>query len=152
MPSCIRFGHRTSKRRPDNDAPKRGVETMEIYTTTPSGWTLWRIALLSFDIAMTSNLISPKLVTEILGMDIHTWSIKEGAPVENWQGQTLSTQGYVDIVWGLQRTRPVRCTRFAVTAIYDPPFDAVLGREAMEDEGLTRRSDINSAPFCSSSR
>ena len=89
-----------------------------------------------FDNSLETNLISPKLVTEILNMAIQPLD-KEGQPYCNhFDGKDWDIQGYVDLVWCFQNSRKVYETRFAVTANNDPPIDTVLGRTSGLEYGL----------------
>lgn len=86
------------------------------------------------------NLVSNKLVRDVLGMHIHQSSEKDSALVL-FRGQTVETKGFIDVDWGVEksRSRSVYQTRFLVTSEVDPPFDFVLGRKFAIAYGLSDR-------------
>jgi len=97
-----------------------------------------RSAILSCDTATDSNVISHRLVTKVLGEQYHPID-KEGAlPVQTeLYGEQID--GYVDLDWCWERnTGKWHNTRFLVTTMYNPPYDAVLGRKDAEYYGLIR--------------
>jgi hypothetical protein len=97
---------------------------------------IWRIAKLSLDTTAGTNLISQRLVTEVLGLTINP--LECNTCVERQSGE-IDAQGYVDLVWSFERSRKIfEPTRFVVTSTYDPPFDAVLGRRDSIKHGLVR--------------
>ena len=99
---------------------------------------IWRIAKLSFDTTAETNLISQRLVTEVLGLTINPLEKECNTCVERQSGE-VDAQGYVDLVWSFERSRKIfEPTRFVVTSTYDPPFDAVLGRSDSIKHGLVR--------------
>ncbi|OCL04672.1 hypothetical protein AOQ84DRAFT_356315 [Glonium stellatum] len=110
-------------------SPTQQFATIEIYAGVRFETSIWRIAILSFDMTTDTNLISPKLAVGVLGLTINPLDEKHESTVESFEGRDIDTQGYVDLVWCFQNS-PDKCnTRFAVTSSYDPPFDAVLGRK-----------------------
>ncbi|KAJ9665653.1 hypothetical protein H2201_004137 [Coniosporium apollinis] len=141
MWSCFPPIHiRSNKKSPQKQKwTQHHAVAIEVYTGMILGAASWRIAILSFDPTTDSNLISPKLVTEVLGMTIHPLDGKEGElPYEQFKGQEMNTQGYIDLAWCFQRSRTVYNTRFVVTTTYNPPFDAVLGRKSAVEIGLAK--------------
>lgn len=85
------------------------------------------------------NLISPRLVVEVLSMPIQ--EVQDDTTLE-LEGNVLHVQGFVDLEWstagrrGAKRTRPTHTTRFKVTVLYDPPFDIIVGRRVAFECGL----------------
>lgn len=89
-----------------------------------------------------TNLISQKLVTEVLGVDVQaspnliTLEYNEG---------TLETIGHVDLEWSprhqsrRRESQNVYSTRFHVTALYDPPFDMLVGRRVVVECGMVQQ-------------
>ena len=82
-----------------------------------------------------ANLISPKLVSEILHLEIQTSENEQDRPLI-YQGKQLETRGYVDLEWSFKKSRSTRQTRFVVVSTNDPPFDVLLGRKAAIECGL----------------
>jgi len=111
------------------------TSTIEFYTGQRDARDVWRIARLSFDFDTDVNLISPRLVTEVLGLVITPLEHKD----EYGKGQNKRFQGYVDLTWCFYTSRKI-CgpMRWMVTTAYDPPFDAVLGRKDYKKAGITR--------------
>ena len=74
-------------------------------------------------------------------MEIHPIDKGNESAIECFNGQEVSTQGYVELVWRFQQSRDNFYTRFIVTTTYDPPFDAVLGRKSSgRNERWTKHS------------
>ena len=123
----------------EEQSASRKTATIEIYTKKHTATPRWRFAKLSYDKTTESNLISPKLVTEVLGRAITPSDMEYGKFVGRFNGQDMETQGYVDLVWCFQNQRNIyEHTRFVVTSTYDPPFDAVLGRRDSIKYGIVR--------------
>ena len=97
-----------------------------------------RSAILSCDIASDSNVISHRLVTKVLGEQYHPIDRERSLPVQtDIYGEHID--GYVDLDWCWERnTNRWHNTRFLVTTMYDPPYDAVLGRKDAEYYGMIR--------------
>jgi len=113
--------------------------TIEIYAGMHHSVAIWRIAKLSFDATADTNLISPRLVTEVLGLTISPLEKGCNAYAELRSEEEADAQGYVDLVWSFETSRKIfEPTRFVVTSTYDPPFDAVLGRGDSIKHGLVR--------------
>lgn len=94
---------------------------------------------MSFDTAADTNLISPRLVTEVLGLTISPLEKGCNTYSEQRSEEEVDAQGYVDLVWSFETSRKIfEPTRFVVTSTYDPPFDAVLGWRDSVKHGLVR--------------
>ncbi|KAL1643914.1 hypothetical protein SLS58_004589 [Diplodia intermedia] len=110
-------------------------------STRPSGAVIKKLAVMSYAVNDNEdiNMISPKLVTEVLSMDIQ--EAQDDTTLE-FERDVLHVQGFVDLEWsipgrrGLKRKQPARTTRFKVTTLYDPPFDIIVGREVASECGL----------------
>lgn len=87
---------------------------------------------------LDANIISKKLVTEVLELEIRGFREKSTIEIQ-FQGQPMNTDGFVELQWGLEnsRSRSVYRTTFLVTAVEDPPFDVVLGRRYAITYGLS---------------
>lgn len=95
----------------------------------------WRAAILSIDSNSDSNVISQKLVTNVLCEPIHP--IDKEATKPNEGGHEQQPQGYVDLDWCLrENSKRIHRTRFLISSTYDPPFDAVLGKNDASEYGL----------------
>jgi len=102
---------------------------------------IWRIARLSFDIGTDINWISRKLVTEDLGLEINYCHSKELQGYNyKYNGEDLEGQGYVNLVWCFNTSsrKMFGPTQYMVTSVYDPPFDAVLGRRDLEGARIAK--------------
>ncbi|KAF2638241.1 hypothetical protein P280DRAFT_431405 [Massarina eburnea CBS 473.64] len=97
--------------------------TIEIRSIAPPDNTeTWSAAILSSNPKTRQNVVSQRLVTEVLGQPFHTLD-KEGET--NYEQDGI---GYVDLVWCRGNGRNINTTRFFVSSIYDPPYDLVLGK------------------------
>jgi len=131
--SCIPRVKTRSRRKSTGKLPT----TIQIYAGQHNSKEPWRIARLSFyfDFDTEVNMISAKLVTEELGLVINPLDSKE----EHDDGQDKRFQGYVDLAWCFYTSRKMfGPMRWMVTAAYDPPFDAVLGRKDYKKAGITQ--------------
>lgn len=97
----------------------------------------WRPAILSYDLSTEHSVISQKLVTQRLGVDIQKLD-KEAATYEQGRTDIEGVDGYVDLKWRSEENsdQQPRDTRFFVTSCFSPPYDAVLGRKDAEHLGL----------------
>ncbi|KAH7379488.1 hypothetical protein BKA66DRAFT_466053 [Pyrenochaeta sp. MPI-SDFR-AT-0127] len=96
----------------------------------------WRLAILSCNPNSESNMISQKLVTNILSARIQALD-KEATTYEQDQMKTDEVDGYVDLVWCFEKSsKRMHNTRFLVTSCYSPPYDAVLGKKDAEHVGM----------------
>jgi len=92
---------------------------------------------MSYNLATDANLVSPRLVSEVLRLTIHLFDKESRRDTEQYNGQDVEVQGYVDLVWCFHSSRKIfEPTRFLVTAAYDPPFDVVLGRKDCRRAGI----------------
>lgn len=108
-----------------------------IYLSSPVGSKISKMAILwytgSYDDA---NLISPKLVREVLCTEVQKPK-EEGRDTRvQFNGRMIEAQGFVDLEWGFERSKATRETRFIVVSLYDPPFDVLLGRKTAVECGL----------------
>ncbi|KAK8172004.1 hypothetical protein BKA80DRAFT_251483 [Phyllosticta citrichinensis] len=71
------------------------------------------------------------VVVEVLGLEIQEYESDI-----DFYGRKIRTKGYVDLDWGLIKSRPTFRTRFLVVQQGNPRFDIVLGRRAALDYGL----------------
>jgi hypothetical protein len=46
--------------------------------------------------------------------------------------------GYVDLEWCFENRKATNKSRFFVTSVHDPPYDAVLGRPDAERYGILK--------------
>lgn len=113
------------------------METIRIYISNQTGERISKLSVLWYSGDHDStNLVSPKLVLEVLRLEVQI-DEKEGASRKiPFQATLLETRGYVDLEWGFRKSRKTQKTRFAVTSQYDPPFDVLLGRETAIESGL----------------
>lgn len=113
------------------------VETICIYIFNHAGKKIPKLAVLWYPGGNDdANLISPKLVREVLHLDIQTDEKTRSGRKIPFQGRMLDTQGHVDLEWGFERSSKRRTTRFVVISQYDPPFDVLLGRKTAIECGL----------------
>lgn len=133
---CPNFKTRHSSKRRRTATPQPA--TIEICSSPQSTTARWRVSKLSFDASENADLVSQRLVTQILALNIHPFDKETsfGLPISTYNGQRIETEGYVDLVWCLQNTRQIHNTRFLVTKAFDPPFDAVLGRRSTMETRL----------------
>lgn len=82
------------------------------------------------------NLISPRFVVEVLGMDVRPIDAQYASSADMFDGEKVSIRGYVDLVWRLHHTTAIFATQFSVTTADDPPFDAMLGHRSTVESGL----------------
>lgn len=83
------------------------------------------------------NVVSARLVHEVLRLDIQQTDDDAALAMG---GNILEVRGHVDLQWSLyspdRSSQPTHHTRFKVTAVYDPPFDIVVGRSLAVECGL----------------
>lgn len=81
-------------------------------------------------------MISQKLVTNTLGASIQPIDSQGILQGHNWRG-TEDVNGFVDLTWRFEmKNGGTNNTRFFVTSDYDPPFDAVLGKNDAQHVGI----------------
>ncbi|KAF2475392.1 uncharacterized protein BDR25DRAFT_301083 [Lindgomyces ingoldianus] len=130
----------TAKRKVRRPNPR----TIEIHTDSSrhsSG--IWRVAELSFDIASETNVISQRLVKNVLEKPITQLEKEDREWAIAQNDCESSVGGFVDLVWCFERS-PRRLhgpTRFLVSETYDPPYDAVLGRRDTVECGIAKGKD-----------
>ena len=75
-------------------------------------------------------MISQKLVKGVLDKPICPLEKEQQEWIQRQNGHETPCAGYVDLIWCYEQTprRVYGPTRFIVSSVYDPPFDAVLGR------------------------
>ena len=99
---------------------------------------VWRAAILSADPNLDRNVISQRLVTKVLGEPIHPINKETTDPIEAEHEESM--KGYVDLDWCLEKdNKSIHRTRFLVTSIYNPPYDAVLGKEDARLHGMIKQ-------------
>ena len=111
--------------------------TVEIRSTATDGAEVWRVAELSSNPKCEDNVISQKLVTNVLGEPIHPLDKERVAPTRTTKHRP-QVEGYVEVAWCLENA-PRRIhgpMRFLVSSTYDPPYDAVLGRRDSVHYGI----------------
>ncbi|KAK8167589.1 hypothetical protein BC567DRAFT_231693 [Phyllosticta citribraziliensis] len=122
----------SSSRHERNINLKSEQQTVWIFLTLESGrrtstvLTLWCPPL-----DLDASLISMPVVVELLGLEIQEYESDI-----DFYGRKIRTKGYVDLDWGLIKSRPTFRTRFLVVQQGNPRFDIVLGRRAALDYGL----------------
>ncbi|KAH7081863.1 hypothetical protein BKA63DRAFT_487523 [Paraphoma chrysanthemicola] len=98
---------------------------IEIRAHTPDSRDSWRVAVLSYNWKADNNVISQELLnvlgTPVQHFDEHTTKPKKG------RKQRHDVDGYVDLEWCFEHTKTIIKSRFYVTSVHDPPYDAVLG-------------------------
>jgi hypothetical protein len=110
--------------------------TIDIYTNFDTDPPSSRLATLSLDTDSDVNLISKKLVNEVLRIETRPLD-KEG--LVSVDGQQVRLQGYVDIRWSINSApRKIYSTRFYVPEIDDPSFDARLAQQTIQEYGLLK--------------
>lgn len=113
------------------------VETIRIYISNQASERISKLAVLWYSADNgDANLISPKLVSEVLRLETQPDEKARTSPKIPFQGTLLDIRGYVDLEWGFRKSRNTRMARFAVVSQYDPPFDVLLGRETAIQCGL----------------
>ena len=106
--------------------------TIEIHSTTTL---VRRVAILSTDPGSDYSVISQRLVTKVLCEPIHPIDKKAANPTEG--GHEQQAEGYVDLEWSLKKdNKRVHRTRFFVSSVYNPSFDAVLGKKDALEYGM----------------
>lgn len=110
--------------------------TIQIFTHF-KGSPTWRIAELSKQKYGEENIISRRLVTDILGIKLVELAPREH---DHRELENVKTQ-YVELEWRVHKYPSMSCgpTRFAVTVNYDPPFDAVLGLQEWIRYGMDQK-------------
>ncbi|KAH3964153.1 hypothetical protein HBI56_168050 [Parastagonospora nodorum] len=95
-----------------------------------------RAAILSYNPASNTNIISYHLATKILDEPIHTLDDSSTDHVRmRIRGEEIG--GYVDLDWCFEdKSKRWHTSRFFVTTTYDPPYDAVLGQRDAEHYGM----------------
>ena len=65
----------------------------------------------------------------VLGKPICPLEKEQQERIQRQNGHETPCVGYVDLIWCYEQTpgRVYGPTRFIVSSVYDPPFDAVLG-------------------------
>ncbi|KAF2488941.1 hypothetical protein BU16DRAFT_531984 [Lophium mytilinum] len=90
---------------------------------------------MSYNSATNANFIAPRLLREVLHITIHPFDKESSMGHYNEEG--IEIQGYVDLIWCFRTSRKVfEPTRFFVTAVYNPPFDLVLGQRDCKRAGI----------------
>ncbi|KAF2799791.1 hypothetical protein K505DRAFT_320929 [Melanomma pulvis-pyrius CBS 109.77] len=119
------FWKRTPRHRPSM--------TIEIRSSTKESAENWRVAELSFDPTSDNNIISRKLVSTVLEIPIYPMS-QCSTDSAQFNKEAINIKEYVDIVWRSDDApkNVLGPTRFWVSSEYDPPYDAVLGKEDTE--------------------
>jgi len=119
-------------------------ETIEIHTESsrdPAG--KWYYAELSYNPTSNANVISKKLATSVLKKPIYQLKKEDMEWITRNNGCDELGEGYVDLTWCFERSprRIYGPIRFIVSATYDPPYDAVLGRRDTINCGIMRARD-----------
>ena len=84
---------------------------------------------MKIDESTDANLVSAKLVTEVLKTHITPTSKNGFHPIGD---KYVETAGSVDLIWCFHATsRKIYKVRFSVTAAWDPPFDLIVGRKTI---------------------
>ncbi|KAF2186252.1 hypothetical protein K469DRAFT_664124 [Zopfia rhizophila CBS 207.26] len=142
MLSCFRITSIRPRAKRKSRRPKSS--TIEIHThSSHSTAGTWRLAELSYDTASDTNFISQKLVKNVLDKRIRTLEKEPREWITRQNECQQLVEGYVDLVWCFERS-PRRVhgpTRFVVSAVYDPPYDAVLGRRDSIKHGIMTEKD-----------
>ncbi|KAH6625858.1 hypothetical protein C7974DRAFT_396841 [Boeremia exigua] len=96
----------------------------------------WRNAILSVDNTANENVISRRLVIEVLGTEIAVID-KETAEFVRTRLSGEELEGYVDLTWCFEEnTYRVQKLRLYVTTDHDPPYDVRLGKQAAKSYNL----------------
>lgn len=118
--------------RKKNDSDENVALTVHVHAWNQAGIKIPKVAVLWYPGAHNEvDLISPKLVAEVLCLEIQTSGKRR-------KGLPWGTRGHVEVEWGLENSDTTRCTRFMVVSMYDPPFDLLLGKTTALECGLTR--------------
>jgi hypothetical protein len=98
---------------------------------------------MSFDTASNINIISRRVVKEILNKPINNLEKENREYIQQESGCENLGEGYVDLTWCLEQhpRRVFGPTRFVVSGMYDPPFDAILGYRDTRGYGLIQGRD-----------
>ncbi|OCK90704.1 uncharacterized protein K441DRAFT_233251 [Cenococcum geophilum 1.58] len=124
-----------SRPRPKGNDHNHLHRTIDIYTNLDTDPLSSRLATLSLNADSDLNLISKKLVNEVLS--IETRPHDKG--VVSVDGQQVRLQGYVDIRWSINSApRKIYSTRFYVPEIDDPSFDVRLAKQTIQEYGLLK--------------
>ncbi|KAF2732876.1 hypothetical protein EJ04DRAFT_565619 [Polyplosphaeria fusca] len=108
----------------------RNATTIEVRSSAPEDSETWRLAVLSSDAHNEDNLVSQRLVTNVLHLPIQPLDKEAAASVKAKAGKHRAVEGYVDLVWCFQTPpRDKNKTKFLVSKTFNPPYDAVLGRK-----------------------
>ncbi|KAH8722342.1 hypothetical protein GQ44DRAFT_687098 [Phaeosphaeriaceae sp. PMI808] len=109
---------------------------IEIRQQLPNNTEAWRLAILSYDPNFESNMISQKLVINVLGAPIQPFD-EESTTHGKDRINVSMADGYVDLVWCCENnSKQIHKSRFLVASCYNPPYDAVLGRKDGEHFGI----------------
>ncbi|KAF2192334.1 hypothetical protein K469DRAFT_716860 [Zopfia rhizophila CBS 207.26] len=93
--------------------------TIELRVASHSSPKQWNFAKMSLETTSDDNIISQRLLEEVLGEH--------------------DAQSWIEVEWYLQRwPRKVYSTRFSISSTYDPPFDTVLGRRDISNYGIRK--------------
>jgi len=97
----------------------------------------WRFAKLTIRPDLKFNIISQRLVIEVLDVQFERTRAQTAG---YFHGEELVTIGHVDLQWQPHQSVNACCgpTRFEVTEDRDPPFDAILGYEDSSRHNLLR--------------
>jgi hypothetical protein len=88
-------------------------------------------------------VISKKLATSVLNKPIYQLEKEDMEWMARHDECDGLGEGYVDLTWCFEQSprRIYGPTRFIVSATYDPPYDAVLGRRDSVNYGIVRAKD-----------
>lgn len=107
----------------------------KIQTTSKAGYPICKLGILTvYGNDNEINLVSPKLVTEVLGIQIQPWVGTISTSQIN--GSTTEIQGYVNLYWAPDSSSCFNWTQFMVTKHPNPPFDLILGCKDASNCGL----------------
>lgn len=107
---------------------------------THDGRETWRAAILSYDRNTSQNIISYRIVTEVLNIQMRLIDQDtKGHRSLNSYGEEIA--GIILLEWRLEGSRELgNRTWFYVTTTDNPAYDVVVGRDAAEKYGLHPRS------------
>lgn len=125
----------------EHDHRKDRTVNVAINVHQPSGNKLQKLAVMWYPNNNNEdlNLISPKLVSEVLQIDVQR---SDNTSVVQIDGNSLEIHGFVDLEWTVyahgkrRQSKPTYRTRFKVTAQGDPPFDMLIGKKTAQECGL----------------
>lgn len=108
---------------------------IDIQTKGPDGSNYCNSAVLSYDRKPGENLVSRRLVENVLHIDVRSID-KESAAFLTRKLPGENVEGFVDLQWSFEDEKQKQTTRLYVAADPDPPYDVRLGKQAAKRYGL----------------